>query len=345
MKIIKHGYGLYEKSTNGTIKLKEHNHHIGITPHSIIGFTYEIKSETTRQIKVRNEYVYSDGKIMTSEGTVETNTLFASILTLHTLGHDVLGKMTFRVSFPDNPELDILEQTFYVYDRNEGLLFNDKPFRPASDTDIFAFENKYKVSLCDDYKHFLKTYNGIILNWWHYSDEFHKETGAYRAESYGHVYTKYPFYDDLSELQKDWDWLYDLNYLFGLGNKNPHLDMNDFYMENLFYHDDLVTYAYPIGSDPGGNCMMQIAQGKYRGKLAMLDHEVYTPMVDWIEGKTEEVYQVPPEKATADGFLEDCFAYGGLTLFDISLDEFLTELFKKHQEVYRVLKDKYGKTK
>ncbi|WP_378181194.1 hypothetical protein [Aquimarina sp. SS2-1] len=116
-------------------------------------------------------------------------------------------------------------------------------------------------------------------------------------------------------------------------------------MQSLFYHNDLVKYAYPIGKDLGGNCIMQIAQGKYRGKLAMLDHEVSGAMVDWIEGKTEDVYQIPPEKATADGFLEDCFEYGGLTLYDITLDDFLAELFKKNEATYETLKEKYGKNR
>ncbi len=90
---------------------------------------------------------------------------------------------------------------------------------------------------------------------------------------------------------------------------------------------------------------MQIAQGKHRGKLAMLDHEVSGPMIDWIEGiTTNEVYKIPPQKATADGFLEDCFEYGGLTLYEFGFDAFFAEIIKKHEVLYNKMKAKYGKS-
>ncbi|WP_378181192.1 hypothetical protein [Aquimarina sp. SS2-1] len=150
-----------------------------------------------------SEYIYTNGKIKTSQYTIETNALFGSILTLHTIGKDVLGKMVFKVSFPDHPELKTPEQTFYLFEKNIGVLFQNKPFAPAGDNDILVFENNYQVTLCDDYKQFLKSYNGVTSNWWHYTDKFYIEKGAYQAESYGHIYTRYPFHDDLSQLKKD----------------------------------------------------------------------------------------------------------------------------------------------
>jgi hypothetical protein len=340
---IKHKYGKYQKQADSSIKLIEHKNHIGLIPETTVGFTYEVKSDKSQQLKVRNEYIYSNGKIKTSESIIDTNDLFASILTFHSVENDILGEMVFRVSFPNNPEVEKIEQAFYLFDKFRGLLFQNNPFSSATEKDILEFENKYKTSLCEDYKYFLKTHNGLYIDWWAFSNELDKTKGAYQSDKYGFIQTHYPFYEDLGKLKENWDWIYDAQALFGLGNKNPYLDMNDFYMQSLFYHNDLVKYAYPIGQDGGGNCIMQIAQGKHRGKLAMLDHEVSGAMVDWIEGKTVDVYEISPENATVDGFLDDCFEYGGLTLHDITLDQYLTELLKKHKDLYKTIQDKYGK--
>ncbi|PIE77363.1 MAG: hypothetical protein CSA15_13340, partial [Candidatus Delongbacteria bacterium] len=155
--------------------------------------------------------------------------------------------------------------------------------------------------------------------------------------------THYPFYEFLGEQTESWGWIFEAKTLFGLGNKNPCLDMKDFNMQNLFYHNDLVKYAYPIGQDGGGNCIMQIAQGTHRGKLAMLDHEVSGAMIDWVTGKTNDVYATSPEKATADEFLNDCFEYGGLTLYETEFDAFFNQLIKKHEGLYQLMKEKFGK--
>ena len=75
----------------------------------------------------------------------------------------------------------------------------------------------------------------------------------------------------------------------------------------------------------------------------MLDHEVAGAMTDWAEGKTEDVYDVPYGQATADEFLEDCFNYGGLTLFNISFADWLEELVRRHERLYEIMRVKYGR--
>lgn len=335
-------FGRYEKQENQSLKLVEENDIIELTPNSIVGYTYEVTGDKNQQLKIINQYSYPNGKSVEAEGVIDTNSLFASILNYPNANENFLGKTIFRTLFPENSEIAPLEKTFYLYDGTKGTLFVNKPFNPATDKDILAFENTYQVTLCDDYKQFLKEYNGLYLFWWFDSDKINAQKGAYQSDKYGFTQTHYPFYEDLGTKQEDWDWIYEAKHLFGLGNKNPYHDMNDFHMPNLFYHNDLVKYAYPIGQDGGGNCIMQIAQGKHRGKLAMLDHEVSSSMIDWVKGETEDVYNIPPSEATADGFLEDCFEYGGLTLYDISLKEYVAELIQKHRLLYDDMLKKYG---
>lgn len=343
LKTIKYEHGSYKKKADGSFSIKEKSDRIGLQAETIVGFTYEVKSASTQNIIVQNDYFYPNGKTKTTRNTIETNALFGSIITIHEVKDDVIGKMVFRVSFPDHPELETLEQAFYLFDKNQGTLFQPKRFLPATSDAIAQFETRYKVALCEDYKHFLNTYNGLNLVWWSDNSVFNTQKGAYQKAAYGSgTYTQYPFYEKMTQLKEAWDWHFEVVSLFGLGNKNPRLDMTDFYMQSLFYHDDLVRYAYPIGLDGGGNAMVQIAQGKYRGKLAMIDHEVSSSMTDWIEGETGEVYAIPPEKATADGFLEDCFEYGGLTLVDVSFDDFLKQLLEKHELVYQEMKKDFG---
>ena len=147
LKSIKHKYGKYQKQTNNSFKLIEYNHRIGLTPNAVVGITYEIKSSSLKQLKCKREYIYSDGNRDVNESIINTNELLASILTFHTVEKNTLGEAIFRVSFPDHPEIKVIEQIFYLYDKSVGTLFQNKPFLPASTADISEFENKYKTSL------------------------------------------------------------------------------------------------------------------------------------------------------------------------------------------------------
>lgn len=307
--------GKYKMLPDGTAQIKEKGDILGVEIDDIIGFTYKIESTTNvdKEIPITLEYHYEDGQVSRRNTSVETNALFGTII--HIKRVEDIGEITFKVLFENKPELT-LQHTFMLYDKQCGLLFGNKRFTKASTKAIQDFENKYQVLLCDDYKNFLQTQNGLDTRWWRHMD-----------------------YGVISKFTRDWDWLYETDYIFGLGNKNPYLDMSKFHMQNLFYHNDLVKYAYPVGVDGGGNTLLQIAQGKHRGKLAMLDHEVSVAMLDWIEGKTENVYSISPEKATADGFLEDCFEYGGLTFYDLTFEEFLKELTNKHLNVFNTIKE------
>lgn len=342
-KSIKHKHGRYEKLLDGSYKLVENNYIIDIAPEATFGFTYEVQSAKKLQFKVVNDCIYPDGKKTTTHYSIESNKVVGSIITISKIEDSVKGKLILRVSFPDNKELETLEQIFFLYEKAEGMLFQNKPFTPALDQDILEFEKKYSTSFCHDYKQFLKTYNGLDLCWWSHAPEFDKNKNAYSSNKYGFEQTYYPFYEDMRKITENWEWLYETDKLFGLSNKNPYLDLKYFFMQDFLYHNDLVKYAYPIGEDGGGNCLVQIAQGKYRGKLAMLDHEVSSVMVDWVEGKTQDVYKISPEKTTPDDFLDNCFEYGGLTLYEIDFNNFFTQLLKNQKELYDQLKHKYSK--
>lgn len=335
-------FGPYAKQTDGSVRLVNHANSLEINGPTIVGFTYKVSSKTTQKITAHNTFINAQGQVKTSEHTIETNALFGCIQAYNAFSEAMNGEVIFKVSFPDYPELNPLEQRFYCHEKR-GILFGEKAYQPTTAEAIKQFETTNNVQLCEDYSQFLRTHNGLYLNWWQYASEIDNQKGAYESDKYGFMQTHYPFYEDLSKLTGEWDWLYEIKHLFGFGNANPYADLNTLNMQHLFYHKALVTYAYPIGVDGGGNIAVQIAQGKDRGKLAMLDHEVANAMVDWVEGKTEDVYEIPPSEATADGFLADCYAYGGLTLFDTNFTDFFTELMSKHKELYNTLIKKYGK--
>ena len=252
MQPIKHHYGLYYQKTDGSVSLDQQINIIGIKPGSIIGFTYEVQHAQSTEVVVANEFAYhSDGKVQQTEHTVETNARFGAITQFHEVVDNARGAMTIRVSFPDYPDVPPLEQTFTLYDSIQGRLFSTKQNPPATQADIERFEEKYGVQLCDDYLQFLKEDNGLYLGWW-FGDEFDTLRGAYEAvNKHGFAQTHEPFWEELREARKDWDWTYEVDHIFGLGNGHPYLDMSAFYMSGLFYHDKLVQYAYPVGQDGG----------------------------------------------------------------------------------------------
>lgn len=338
MKAEKFEYGVYTKQADGSYRATHQDKNILIKGPTVVGFTYQVTSKQTQKIRVKNEYIDANGQTTVRENTIETNALFGSIKTYN--DNAVMGETLFRISFPEHPELGVLEQDFFLY-ANKGVLFANQPFKPASLQVIEAYENQYQFNFCEDYKRFLTTQNGLYLYWWQDAEDLNTKKGAYESDKYGFTQTEYPFYEDLAK-RAEWEWLYEAKTLFGLENGNPFSDLTMMHFENLFYHKDLMKFAYPIGLDGGGNAILQIAQGKHRGKLAMLDHEVAGAMTDWIEGKTEDVYEIPLEKATADGFLDDCFQYGGLSLYEVTFDEFYTKLIKKHRVLYQEMKAKYG---
>ncbi len=240
MKSSKHNFGKFEKKLNGVTKLVEKGPNIGLIQNTIIGFTYKVESNTIQQLKVKNVYYYPNGKGTTTEYTIETNALFACLLTIPTVQKEMLGNFRFVVNFPEHPEIEPQEQTFYVFDQTQGVLFQNNSFTPATEQNIEAFEHKYKTLLCDDYKQFLKTHNGMYLHWWHYSNEFDQNKGAYQSDKYGFLQTHYPFHEDLGKRYNDWDWIHDTRVLFGIGNNNPYLDIKDVDSINLFYHNNLM---------------------------------------------------------------------------------------------------------
>ncbi len=223
-----------------------------------------------------------------------------------------------------------VKEKLEVYDGLKGVLFSPDTFKPAVKKSIDSFEALYNVKLCSGYLQFLKTRNGLVCDWYNYDSEIDIQKGAYQKENEyapGSFYTQYSFYEELNKLTENWDWPYEVSYIFGLGCSNPYCNMTDFYPEGLFYHNNLYQYAYLVGVDGGGNSMVQIAQGK----IAMVDHEVASPMIEWASGtQNEETYKVPYGKATADEFLMDALDYGGLTLFDMTFDQFLSYFINKN---------------
>lgn len=178
-------------------------------------------------------------------------------------------------------------------------------YPPASEAEIAAFERKIGVALCDDYKAFLQSDNGI---------EFEE------------------YFGDVDQ------WIYKVHRIFGIGEQNGMQDKLDHFFDRRF-----LPAFYPIGEDGGGNPLVQIAAGSRRGHLAMLDHETFyggmTGLLEVTNGfypdDDEEEHRLPFKTladATPDQILDACFEAGFLSYYPVSLAEYLKnmdELFNR----------------
>ena len=324
------------------MKLVNQNDRIGLLDGDIIGVSYKITAEQKTDIKVRNEYIYSDDIKQENYGLISTNKEYTSSLLFQDLDNIPFGKMTFRINFPENKDIETIEQVFYIYNLRQGLVFNNTPFPPATQNDIFDFEKKYSTSFCDDYKHFLNTQNGLDLCWWKNEWEFDIKKDAYQANKYGFIQTYYPFYDELTHLTQEWEQIFQIDKIFGLGNKNPYLDIHLVNMEQILYHNDILRYIYPIGEDAGGNNLIQITEWKYRNKLAILDHEISSILWDWLYKRQQDIFNKALKDTYVDDFVEKCVESGIFCIYDISFNELLDELLKRHKVVYQKLKKIYS---
>ncbi len=333
--------GSYTEKADHSIKLAHDTNTVGILKNKLAGVSFKIEIDADLNVVVKIEITYPNGQQTVNQMNCKTNQLLASVIDYATMKKYGEGMTKFIISAPNLNQKKEVE--LEISDGYKGVLFQDDYFQKASDQTIQQFEDRYSTPLCADYVAFLKSRNGMVCNWYKFDSAIDLNKGAYQKEMYkGYSYMVKPIFELISNWQSNLGWLYEVRYLFGLENTNPYCDMMDMLPENLFYHKNLYPFAYPIGVDPGGNTMVQIAQGKNKGKLAMLDHEVASSMIDWAEGiQDDEVFKKPFGKATADEFLNDCFEYGGLTLYETTFEVFLKNFIRENETLREEILKQY----
>ncbi len=184
-----------------------------------------------------------------------------------------------------------------------------RTFAPATDKKIAAAEMKFGIKFLDDYKAFLKADNGLIIN--------------------------EPDPDGDNE-----DWINEVTRVFGLNH-----DTYTKFDSGLNGHLDprLLKLFYSVGIDSGGNDLVQITAGKYRGELAMLDHEAFGGIEDLLEvqdftspaqyrGTNKFPFKTFGD-ATPDQILEECFKNGYLTHYPLTFGEQIKALDKLYNQI------------
>ncbi len=205
-------------------------------------------------------------------------------------GEDVT--VSIHYFHPTSGERESISHKVRVFPPNRGVVRSDLPFPPASEAQIAAAEKRWKITLCDDYKAFLLKQNGLRLDWWWH--------GRWRTKMDG-------FYDALAEGEESVERHehHELMQLYRLGSGHHCLDCDG--DEFPFYSPKLIRWGVAIGEDPAGNLFIQIIDGKRRGQIVMLDHEMYhggmSVLADWENASEEDRARFNfdnPEAAGAD---------------------------------------------
>jgi hypothetical protein len=186
-------------------------------------------------------------------------------------------------------------------------LYEHEAGSPASEDEISAFEVKHGITFQDDYRAFLLETRSLYI-----------------TENV----------DDIFEEGELWqDWPFDVNEFEGLKVSFEY-----------FFDSKFLRIGYVIGSDGGGNPMLQLTAGKHSGKIAMLDHEIYYGGMDQILNVENGHYPGQPKEtvafktfdaATPDQIVDECEKIEALEVFEMTFREYITQIDELYALAYR----------
>lgn len=315
--------GKVEKYTDETYKFLEHGKKIEMRRHDFFGIEFVLMSNEIYQVELEIKVHFPD---LTDEETTMTVTNNVPFMICQGFLHEyhmMDGKWTLEVSVKDR----IFNESgteISVYDdisQNFKITCIKPEIRLATDEDINGVEIMYKTTLNDDYKAFLKEYNGYNFKWWLHND-LEEHVKMMEAKELRKM-AKMPSDKD------DKEWIDDVNELFG-ANTEKYSDLIPSTGEpyNHFYDVAFGRFFYPLGKDGGGNPIVQIAAGKHKGKLGMLDHEVYhggmESLIDMDDVEDLEVPFNDLKTADVDAVIDYCEEAGFLGIYDESFNDYFT---------------------
>ncbi|KAA0078329.1 SMI1/KNR4 family protein [Tardiphaga sp. P9-11] len=123
-------------------------------------------------------------------------------------------------------------------------------FKPVTDKTIKAFAARQGIEFSPDYTAFLKTHNGFYFD-------------LNRAKP-------------LAEGVETFD---SIRYLHGLDTGFEYNDIGVFLAKADLWHQAFRAFCYPVAESHGGNPVVEIFEGKAKGRIYFVDHEVI-PEID-----------------------------------------------------------------
>jgi len=315
--------GKVESYTDKTYKFLEEGKKLTLRRHDFFGIEFVLMSNDIYQVELQMRVHYPDGTDEETTMMVTNNVPFMICQGFLHEYHMMDGKWTLEVSVKDR----IYSKSgaeISVYDdisQNFKITCIQPEIRLAEDDDINDVEVMYNSTLNEDYKSFLKEHNGYNFQWWLHSDlgEHVKMVGDKELRKMA----KMPID------KEDKEWIDEVNELFG-ANTEKYTDLipSTGQPYDHFYDVAFGRFFYPIGKDGGGNPMVQITSGKHKGKLAMIDHEVYYGGLEsLITMEDIEDLDVPfDDLATAevDTVIDFCEEVGFLGIYDESFSDYFT---------------------
>ena len=298
--------------------------------HDLFGIEFVLCSNRIYEVEIGIEVHFPDGSDKVTTMKIKNNVPQIICQGFLKESDMVDGKWSLRIHVPDNITDEHGESISVFGDLQED--FKLKFIRPkaklATDEDISKIESMYNTTLNEDYKSFLKTYNGYNFSWWdtYELEAIEKSIGANAM-------------DDMTEHipnEREGEESEEVTGIFGV-NTNKHSDIISENGEpyDHFYDVKFGRFFYPIGEDYGGNPMVQIAAGNQKGQIGMIDHEVWHGGMMLLldlneENKAElEVSFDSRETVDADTLIDYCEEAGFLGVFDETFEEY----FERRKEL------------
>lgn len=306
-----------------TYEFLEEGRKLKLGRREFFGLEFVLVSNTIYEVELAIEVHFPDGTEENTTMKIKNNVpqmICQGFLHEH---HMMDGKWMLRVEVKDRIYDEKGEEISVFGGLQEEFKIKCKPVeeRLASDDDLHDVEVMYNTSLNEDYKTFLKEFNGYNFDWWLHSDmkEHIKMVGDKELRKSA----------KLRSDKKEGEWIDEVNELFGANTeKYEDLIPNSGEPYNHFYDYRFGRFFYPIGSDGGGNPMVQIAAGKNKGKLGMIDHETYNGGMDClIEMQDVDDMDVPFDdlaSADVDVVIDYCEETGFLAIFEESFNDYFT---------------------
>lgn len=327
-------------------------------PRDAMSWRYKVSMEETRPIRVHIKATTPDGHVLRDfDFTVETNATFQTMFNLAEENAAPLsGTYGIEISFPDDPDLPVLTGSREIDIGKRPLFFTSAKFVPATEPEIAAFEAERPYRLCDDFRAWLATTNGVTFRW----PYIKLWAGLLSRDAFK------LFEEEVKRVRQD-SWELDIQSLTGLQSswmiwsenadparwiESPRGLQEDFKSGIPWRYLELL---YPVAKAFGQTCYgyCQIAVGAHRGKIAILRH--YPTSLDLLtsvqdgqrvdgQGNTARTLEYPFKsfaEATPDQIVEAWVRDGLIELTNMDFAAFSARVLHAHEREFARLFEKY----
>jgi hypothetical protein len=319
-------------------------------PGEPLAWRYSVTLEETRELSARIKFTGPEGRVLGDTiSAIESNATWDCFVSLKQDGVEpVSGDYAIEITFPGEPGLQRLSDSRLIVIGSRPLGFTSAQFRPASDEQIDALEARLTYRFCADFRHWLRTFNGITLRWRHFElwDELDDETEV-------------AFKHEMKEVRKS-RWELTVSKIYGLRTDayarsiagTPAFKLPKELSANMEREPHLQV-LYPIASALRSFGYCQIATGSRRGKIAELLKATFflDPLSNVADGKRvigrgkkAKVLEYPFKtfaEATPDEIVDAWVNEGLIRVTDMDFEEFSRRVIRAHEQEFERLFAKY----